>query len=441
MINVAHWMKGTYSWLRPEGPVTISNGVLLYAPSVVRAGLIIFCAVGIFFSIPYCVEHLDEPRLVITRIFVVTLACFATFLISILIERHYRACIMICTFVGTTVTVLATTYMDGPSVNPHAMLVTVYVLGAGLCLGRRAVLITLGWVILNLLAVNAVAGLTIWPHPTNLSVEKVQYENISALFFMLLSITPVLLGYLGVVERSIFELQQSHAAQAHLLQQVISTREGERKQLSYVLHEGPVQDLVALRLAVLNNEPPKELIALVDSAVHQLRTLSSNLHPPILDLYGLPAALDQLAIQKDGATDLEVNTQRLGRLDPGVEIALFRIAQEALTNIQKHSNARHAWIQLSREGDSVELKIQDNGVGFDVRSTMRRTVQSGHFGLASMHELATSIDGQVRISSILHDGTTVTATVPYRPALSEEGHITGSEDETRRYVEDKRRLQ
>ncbi len=420
MINVSHLMKGTYSWLKPQGPVTISNGVLLYAPNVIRAGMIIFCAVGIVFSVPYSLEHLSDPRLVATRVFVVGLACFATFLISILIEKHYRTCILVCMFFGTSVTLLTTTYMDGPNINPHAMLVVVYLLGAGLCLGRRGAVITLGWLILNFLILGAVAGLGVWPHPTGISVAQVQHENISALFFMLLSLTPVLLGYLAVVERSISELRQSHTDQAHLLQRLIAAREGERKSLSHVLHEGPVQDLGALRFAVLNNASPKELIALVDSAVHQLRTLSSNLRPPILDHYGLSAALDQLTVQRGGTAELNVSAQRLERLDPDLEIALFRIAQEALTNIQKHSTARHAWIRLEHKGDSLVLEVRDDGEGFDVGPALRRTVQSGHFGLATMHELATSIQGKLQIASAPREGTTITVTAPCRRALPTE---------------------
>ncbi|MBF6611573.1 MAG: hypothetical protein IVW55_00400 [Chloroflexi bacterium] len=435
MSRLARTMKLTYSWLKPEGPVTISNGVLLYAPNVVRAAAIIFCVVGIMFSVPYTLEHWGDWRLILTRVFVVALACLATFLVSKWIEKYYKACVLACTLIGISVTLLATTYMDGPNINPHAMLVLIYVLGAGLCLGRRGVIITLGWLILNYAMLFATAGIGIWPHPATVSVAKVQYENVSATFFMLLSLTPVLLGYLAVVERFITELQKAHTDQAHLLQQVIATRESERKHLSQVLHEGPVQDLGALRLAIHNEQAPEELLTLVDSAIRELRELSTELHPAILDLYGLPAALDQLATQRGGTPKVEVSSHRLGRLDTNLEIALFRIAQEALRNVQKHSNGQHAWIRLEHLKDTVELEIRDDGVGFDTDMTLRRSVQDGHLGLATMHELVTSIDGKLKITSSRRGGTVVKVTAPYRPraaAPQEPSSFTDSKAVTQR---------
>src|SRR5438105_8399394 len=100
MSRLARTMKLTYSWLRPEGPITISNGVLLYAPNVVRAAAIIFCVVGIIFSVPYTVEHWGDLRLIFTRVFVVALAGLATILVGLWIEKYYRACGLRCTLLG-----------------------------------------------------------------------------------------------------------------------------------------------------------------------------------------------------------------------------------------------------------------------------------------------------------------------------------------------------
>jgi signal transduction histidine kinase len=440
MINLAGLMRGTYSWLRPEGPVTLTKGVLLYAPNVVRAGTIIFCVVGVLFSIPYSLEHWNDPRLVAIRLLVVTLACLATLLIFFWIEKYYRACVLVCTLLGTTVTLAATALMDGPNINPHAMLVLVYVLGAGLCLGQRGALIALVWLVVNLGALNAVASLAIWPHPSSISVAQVQSENMSALFFMLLSLTPVLLGYLAVVERSIAQLRQSYADQAHMLQRLIAARESERKHLSHLLHEGAIQDLGALHLALQRHVPSEEAILLVDSALAKLRNLSSGLHPPMLDFYGLEAALEQLAVQRGGAIEPQVNIERLERLAPHVEIALFRIAQEALTNIQKHSNARHAWIRFGRAAGNVILEIRDDGTGFDVDPTLRQTVQADHFGLATMHELATSIGGKLQITSAPRQGTTITVALPYNRRTQIEDAMSLSEAEVLPQREENRSL-
>ena len=96
---------------------------------------------------------------------------------------------------------------------------------------------------------------------------------------------------------------------------------------------------------------------------------------------------------------------------------LFRIAQEALTNIQKHSNAQHAWLQLEQVEQTLVLVIRDDGQGFDANPTLRRAIQAGHLGLATMHELASSIGGGLKIVSTPRHGTAVRVTAPYRPEL------------------------
>lgn len=405
-------VKFVYGWFRPDDPVTISHGVLLYAPNVIRAVAIMFCIVGIIFSVPYSIEHVNDTRLVVTRLFVVGLACFATLLIALFVERYYKACVLISVLLGITVILATPAYMDGPNMNPHALLAVVFVLGAGFCLGRRGVVIALAWLILNYLILLVVANWEVWPHPASVEVSRVQYENVSAMFFLLLSMIPMVIGYLALVERSINALQKSHADQQQLLQRLIATQESERKHLAHLLHEGPVQDLGALRLAILNNQSPAEMIPVIDSTISELRALSTNLHPAILDLYGLTAALDQLANQRSGAIQVQVDSQRLGDFDPHVGIVLFRIAQEALTNIQKHSNAQHAWILLEQAENNMILEISDDGQGFDVTSALRTTVQTGHLGLATMHELAMSIDGNLKIISTLGKGTSIMISAP-----------------------------
>ena len=96
---------------------------------MIRAAAIIFCIVGIVLSVPYSLEHLADLRLVVTRLFVVCLACVATALVAVFVERYYKACVLACVLLGTTVTLVTPTFMDGPNINPHAMLAIVYVLG------------------------------------------------------------------------------------------------------------------------------------------------------------------------------------------------------------------------------------------------------------------------------------------------------------------------
>ncbi len=174
-----------------------------------------------------------------------------------------------------------------------------------------------------------------------------------------------------------------------------------------------MQDLGALRLAILNGEGPKDIIPVVDTVLTQLRSLSSELHPAGLNLFGLSTALEQLAHQneQEGTIQVKLSSSAPERLDPQVGIVLFRIAQEALSNARKHSSARQVWIRLDQGNNALTLEVQDNGKGFDVEPVLRRAVQTDHLGLAMLHELALSIRGNLRIISRPGHGTTITVSV------------------------------
>ncbi len=226
-------------WLAPEGFGTLSGNVLLYAPGAIRVATSIFLVIGVLFSIPYMLDHRGDLRLVLTRVFVVLLAALATLLTFIFAGKYYKILVLATAFSGITVTLFAVTFMDGPNINPHAALLVVYIVGAGFCLGRRGVMITLAWLIVNYALIIAVSDSDIWPHPTSISVAKVQYENASAMFFLLLVLIPLLLGYLALVEKSIGELKGSHAEQQRLLQRLIAVQEGERERIrsgAWLLH-------------------------------------------------------------------------------------------------------------------------------------------------------------------------------------------------------------
>lgn len=409
--------RNAYRWLAPEGFGAISGDVLLYAPGAIRIATLLFFIVGVVFSVPYMLEHWGDTRLVLIRLFVVALSGVGTAVTFIYVRRYYKRWVLLATLFGISSILIAVTYMDGLNVNPHAAIVIMYVIGAGFCLGRRGVAISLVWLVLNYLLLYILANSNVWPHPTTISVERVQHENASATFFLILILTPLLLGYLALVERSIKELRKSHAEQESLLQRLIAVQEGERARIAHLLHEGPVQDMAALRLAIRNEASESETISMVDTVLTQLRTLSSNLHPATLDLYGLPSALDQLAAQHghDGAMHVEVSHPQFERVYPQVEIVLFRIAQEALNNVRKHSNAQHVWVRLEEGKDAISLEVRDDGLGFDVEPVQRQAVQSGHLGLATLHELALSVGGTLRIASRPGQGATVTVSVPNSP--------------------------
>jgi signal transduction histidine kinase len=100
------------------------------------------------------------------------------------------------------------------------------------------------------------------------------------------------------------------------------------------------------------------------------------------------------------------------RLAPDVEIALFRLAQEALTNVRRHANVGSAQLRLDRDGDRIVLEVEDHGSGFDLTSLKNNDHSGEHLGLLSMHERIAQVDGSLQIRSRCGEGTLVRAVVP-----------------------------
>jgi signal transduction histidine kinase len=99
-----------------------------------------------------------------------------------------------------------------------------------------------------------------------------------------------------------------------------------------------------------------------------------------------------------------------------LEIVVFRLVQEALTNIRKHAHAEHAWVSLLREGDELQLEIRDDGLGFAVEERMQTALATGHIGLASMGERVQSAGGRMTVESAPHQGTVLRFYMPFRAA-------------------------
>lgn len=405
-----------------------ASGVLLYAPDAIRLASLVFFVVGVVFSILYISENWGDTRLVLIRLLVVLLTGLGTTLTFIFVRKYYRAWVLIAALLGISATLWVVTYMDGPNINPHAAIVVLYVMGAGFCLGRRGVIISSIWLVLNYLLLILLSYWNVWPQPPTVPVAKLQYENVSAIFFLMLILLPVLLGYLALVEQSIKQLKGSHQEQQRLLQRLIAVQEGEREHIAHILHEGTIQDMAALRLAVLNEQSTKDVILVIDTMLQQLRTLSGDLYPASLHLYGLPTALDQLAAQHERASyiQIQVSHTELQCSDPQIGIVLYRIAQEALNNVRKHSNAQHVWANLGESNNVLSLEVRDDGQGFDVEPVQRQAVQTGHLGLATLHELALSVGGTLGITSQPGQGTIVTVAVPSLRSTTLHADVSGA---------------
>ena len=204
------------------------------------------------------------------------------------------------------------------------------------------------------------------------------------------------------------------------------SREAERMRLARELHDGPMQDLQAMRLALsvaardgAGPEVPELNVALLGVA-SELRRIAEDLRPPVLDTFGLAAALralaDRLRARHPGAAlELELDDDGAD-LPDGVGIALYRIAQEAISNALRHGGAALLRARYHRGAAAADLRIEDDGRGFALPRDLTELEREGHLGLAGMKERAESLGGRLRIES--EPGRTVVhASLPLSPPL------------------------
>jgi len=158
-----------------------------------------------------------------------------------------------------------------------------------------------------------------------------------------------------------------------------------------------------------------ESVKLVEQAIAQVRSLSLELRPSILDDLGLVAALswllDRQAQRAGFAGDVRASMSD-DRLPADIETSCFRLAQEALTNVVRHADARNVSVQVEEGEDEIELVVRDDGKGFDVAAARENAVRGKSLGLLSMEERASLAGGSLRIESREGHGATVRAFFP-----------------------------
>ena len=235
----------------------------------------------------------------------------------------------------------------------------------------------------------------------------------------------------AIAERSALAIDRAQIAEAlreregriaELSGHLLRAQEEERKRISRELHDETGQALMVIRLylgmleAAVHSRLPRakirETVEIVDRTIEGIRRIIGKLSPLVLQELGLVAAIRKES--KDLAKNVGVKTRVLvgddvGRLAPETEMALYRVAQEALHNVAKHAQAHTASVQLSRQGASVRLVIEDDGVGFPPKTSNSR----GHsFGLAGIKERVHSMGGSVRLQSARGKGTRLEVVVP-----------------------------
>ena len=196
-----------------------------------------------------------------------------------------------------------------------------------------------------------------------------------------------------------------------LSRRLLTAQEEERRRLAIELHDelGQVLTAVKIHLASLERESKtarpsahlSDALASVDRAMERVRDLALDLRPSVLDDLGLAAALrwyaDRLARTARVQTHLSIDG--VPRLAPALETACFRVAQEALTNVARHAQAHNVWVDLHVRGNRLELRIRDDGMGFDADAARERAIRGGSMGLLGMQERVSLSGGELELES------------------------------------------
>jgi signal transduction histidine kinase len=171
-------------------------------------------------------------------------------------------------------------------------------------------------------------------------------------------------------------------------------------------------------------------MSLIDRVLQQVRTLSLDLRPALLDDLGLAPALNWLLDRQARRAGFlpQFNADAAnGRLPPELETTCFRVAQEALTNIVRYARARHVSIELGRGATEIWLTVRDDGVGFDVAAERERAARGQSTGLLGMQERVDLLGGQMRIESTPGLGSTIYVRLPLTPPSPEDlGRVRNS---------------
>ena len=239
--------------------------------------------------------------------------------------------------------------------------------------------------------------------------------------------------------RLLQETERALRTERHALQQMLRTQERERQLVSYEIHDGLAQYQAGAIMQMEGclhslyglldapHEPRDagleglvrsctEGLRLMRAAAAEARRLINGLRPPMLDELGIEEAIESLIERMRGLvpTIEYVHPEPLRRMDPDVETAIFRIAQESLSNVRKHAEARHVRVEIQPRGaDEVAVSVHDDGVGFDVKA-----VPTDRFGLEGIRQRARLFGREAAITSAPGAGTRIEVVLPLFPAMA-----------------------
>jgi len=214
---------------------------------------------------------------------------------------------------------------------------------------------------------------------------------------------------------------------------LISTQESTLRYISRELHDefGQILTAIGSMLRRAGTHAPegstlrsdlREVLQIVQTTLESVRSLSQALHPVMLDEAGLETTLDWYIPNVERQTGIAISYEKQGEafpVDGGAGVHIYRVVQEALNNVARHSGAKDAWVRLRFLPSMLEVEVEDHGVGFSDRPSKRG------IGLVAMRERAELMGGQINFSRAAEGGTLVHLTVPREKA---ESH--GKEDQS-----------
>jgi signal transduction histidine kinase len=207
-----------------------------------------------------------------------------------------------------------------------------------------------------------------------------------------------------------------------LSHQLINIQETERRYIARELHDEIGQALTATNMILQGAQSLTDIsliqtrltnsLAILSMALQQVRKISLDLHPSLLDDLGLVPALRWYADREASWSEFQVHVQakeEMNNLPEELKLVCFRVVQEALTNISRHAQAQYVTIQLWESEGNIHLTVYDNGQGFDVQEALNGAAQGRSLGLLGMKERVRLVGGELEIASARHSGTKIHA--------------------------------
>jgi signal transduction histidine kinase len=236
------------------------------------------------------------------------------------------------------------------------------------------------------------------------------------------------------------QLESLNRELRRLSHSLIAAQDNERRRIARSLHDGLGQELVAAKMVLDGLLPQDEpagsraslavadASSMMDRAIQQVRSISHLLHPPLLDEVGLSSAvrwfLEGFTQRSGMITSLDLQPLEFPRLPSEVETAIFRIIQEALNNVFRHSGARHCWVTLMLHNNQLSVTVRDDGKGISANVVACRPDSIG-VGLGGIRQRVKEFGGDFGLANC-HPGTMVQITIPTETWLSQEAPLAPS---------------